>query len=174
MRENNNEDALHQRTSQVASKGCNNISNVSAENAVSLASISDEAPIIGHSRMNVEAQWRPEYGNFICSECGKSFKWKSHLVVHHRTHTGEKPFPCDKCEKRFSQKSKLTTHLRTHTGERPYSCDQCDKRFSTTGNLSDHSRTHTGDRPYKCPICEKAFRYGSNRNEHYKNVHNKK
>ncbi|GBN23718.1 hypothetical protein AVEN_88851-1, partial [Araneus ventricosus] len=95
MRENNHEEAQQQRTSEVAAKGVNNISNIFPDNAVSLASMSDADPIAGPSHMGVESQLRPEYGNFICSECGKSFKWKGHLVVHYRTHTGEKPFPCD-------------------------------------------------------------------------------
>ncbi|GBN48048.1 Zinc finger protein 467 [Araneus ventricosus] len=174
MSENNNEEAQHQRTSEVASKVCNNRSNVSAENAASLASMSDADPIAGPSRMNVESQLRTEHGNFICPECGKSVKSKSHLVEHYRTHTGEKPFPCDKCDKRFSTKYALTTHLRTHTKERPYSCDQCDKRFCTKSDLNRHSLTHTGEKPYECPICKKAFRQSSNRDKHCKNVHNKK
>ncbi|GBN72369.1 Zinc finger and SCAN domain-containing protein 32 [Araneus ventricosus] len=174
MSENNQEEAQHQSISEIVSKVINNRSNDFSDNAVSLSSMSDADPITGPSRLNVEAQIRSEYGNFICPEYGKSFKCKSHLVEHYRTHTGEKPFPCDKCDKCFSTKSNLTTHLRTHTSEKPYSCDQCDKSFSQKCSLDRHSRTHTGERPYKCPMCEKAFKTNSNRNDHCKNVHNKK
>ncbi|GBO22452.1 Zinc finger protein 43 [Araneus ventricosus] len=146
MLKNDDEEAQHKSKTEIDSKGINKRSNVSAENAISLASISDAVPIAGSSRMNVESQLRTEHGNFICPECGKSVKWKSLLVEHYRTHTGEKPFPCDKCDKRFSTKYALTTHLRTHTGEKPY----------------------------ECPICKKAFRQSSNRDKYCNNVHNKK
>ena len=55
-----------------------------------------------------------------CLVCSKNFKCKSQLIIHERTHTGEKPYDCIVCEKRFSSKSNLFTHERTHTGEKPY------------------------------------------------------
>jgi KRAB domain-containing zinc finger protein len=49
-------------------------------------------------------------GGFACDLCGRHFAWKSQLVVHQRTHSGEKPFGCDLCGYRCSEKSSLDRH----------------------------------------------------------------
>src|SRR5277367_4053080 len=75
-----------------------------------------------------ERQSKQRERKYACATCGKWFAHPSHLKIHERYHTGDKPFECSACGKRFSQKSDLTQHERIHTGEKPYSCSHCSKR----------------------------------------------
>ncbi|UYM14376.1 C2H2-type zinc finger protein [Endozoicomonas euniceicola] len=98
----------------------------------------------------------------VCDVCGKKFARSIHLIVHKRTHTGEKPYECDVCQKGFAYSSNLLRHQRTHTGAKPHECDVCKKIFTQSGDLIRHKRTHTGEKPYKCYVCEKGFSASGN------------
>ncbi|CCX11328.1 Similar to Asparagine-rich zinc finger protein AZF1; acc. no. P41696 [Pyronema omphalodes CBS 100304] len=76
--------------------------------------------------------------------CAKAFFQRTHLDIHSRAHTGDKPFHCSEagCGQRFSQLGNLKTHERRHTGEKPYSCDICGKRFAQRGNVRAHKISH--------------------------------
>ncbi|KAG8431229.1 hypothetical protein GDO86_019216 [Hymenochirus boettgeri] len=98
---------------------------------------------------------------FECMRCEKSFKCRSHLIMHQRVHTRERPYVCTECGKTFTQSSNLFRHQRGHRGERPYVCTECGKTFTQSSYLLIHQRTHTGERPYSCSDCGKSFRVSS-------------
>ncbi|KAJ5806118.1 uncharacterized protein N7503_003720 [Penicillium pulvis] len=107
--------------------------------------------------------------------CGKSFAQKTHLDIHTRAHTGDKPFICKEpsCGQRFSQLGNLKTHERRHTGEKPYSCDICHKRFAQRGNVRAHKTTHLQNKPFTCLLddCGKKFTQLGNLKSHQNKFH---
>nr|XP_033787905.1 zinc finger protein 436-like isoform X2 [Geotrypetes seraphini] len=110
---------------------------------------------------------------YPCTECNKSFRYKSRLKWHQFIHTGDKPLACPKCDKCFVHKSQLTRHQIIHTGVRPFTCTACNKRFQDKGHLARHQRTHTDVKPYACTECDKACSQLSHLRKHCQKVHGK-
>lgn len=107
---------------------------------------------------------------YKCLHCGKGFKVLGNLNRHELRHTGGNgiTFPCSVCKKVFIFKTDLMYHMRTHTGEKPYACTMCTSRFADISNLHKHLRIHTGEKPYKCAVCGRAYNQLSSLNTHKK------
>lgn len=97
-------------------------------------------PPVGWYR--VPGDGRPMYE---CHFCQRKFGWKSNLMDHLRTHTGEKPFKCSMCPMAFALSSTMVKHLRTHTGEKPFKCSMCPKRFARQDHRALHMKTHKAE-----------------------------
>ena len=131
-------------------------------------------------------------GVYTCQICEKTFKFKSKLVAHQRTHTNHKPCACDKCGKKFkymchlkrhemihskethckicdevfSCEIVLKEHLVSHANERPYVCVTCGKDFKTKSNLMCHEKSHSDNKPHPCDVCNKSFKMRCHLTEH--------
>ncbi|XP_053678266.1 uncharacterized protein LOC128728654 [Anopheles nili] len=95
---------------------------------------------------------------FQCTECHKSFKRKDYLLIHIRTHTGERRYKCDLCTSAFVHPSNLITHRKLHSSERPYRCNLCGATFKLFAGLKIHRRRCEQKRP-------KAFLNGASAGE---------
>ncbi|KAG8127472.1 hypothetical protein E2320_014392 [Naja naja] len=94
-----------------------------------------------------------------CSECGKSFAYRSLLLIHRKLHTGNGSHLCFVCGDSFPGVWSFAKHLRSHPGVKPYKCGECGERFAKGSDLGAHQRTHQGrKRSQECPKCQKPTR----------------
>ncbi|NWI09464.1 IKZF3 protein, partial [Crypturellus soui] len=109
---------------------------------------------------------RPAGGKLNCDICGLACISLNVLMVHKRSHTGERPFQCNQCGASFTQKGNLLRHIKLHTGEKPFKCHLCSYACQRRDALTGHLRTHSVEKPYKCEFCGRSYKQRSSLEEH--------
>ena len=85
--------------------------------------------------------------NYMCSFCGKGFRFKLAFHNHVRMHTGDRPFRCRACKKSFKQQGHLTVHTQFHclrsvsSGQRMYKCLGCGAQYALNRDLMKHHKS---------------------------------
>ncbi|RXM92284.1 Zinc finger protein Eos [Acipenser ruthenus] len=115
-------------------------------------------------------------GKLKCDICGMVCIGPNVLMVHKRSHTGERPFQCNQCGASFTQKGNLLRHIKLHSGEKPFKCPFCSYACRRRDALSGHLRTHsvsspTVGKPHKCSYCGRSYKQQSTLEEHRERCH---
>ncbi|EGD74894.1 zinc finger protein zfp2 [Salpingoeca rosetta] len=97
---------------------------------------------------------RGQCRNFVCKDCGKAFKHKTHFTRHVFTHNNPPTFVCgytlsngQPCQQGFYRRDHYEYHCRQHTGEKPFECQvkDCGQSFRQASALRRHmQRIHKG------------------------------
>uniref|UniRef100_UPI0037E87E31 zinc finger protein Eos n=1 Tax=Semicossyphus pulcher TaxID=241346 RepID=UPI0037E87E31 len=115
-------------------------------------------------------------GKLQCEVCGMICIGPNVLMVHKRSHTGERPFHCNQCGASFTQKGNLLRHIKLHSGEKPFKCPVCNYACRRRDALAGHLRTHavsspTVGKPFKCTYCSRSYKQQSTLEEHLERCH---
>ncbi|CAF97912.1 unnamed protein product, partial [Tetraodon nigroviridis] len=85
-----------------------------------------------------------------CSDCGKAFKKKGHLLQHGVLHSSDRPYGCSTCSRAFNRRESLTRHEKIHE-EKPFRCPACGRAFRESTSLLNHAASGTCGKPGRGP-----------------------
>ncbi|XP_069081741.1 zinc finger protein Helios isoform X4 [Pleurodeles waltl] len=122
--------------------------------------------------LSLEGGIRLPNGKLKCDVCGMVCIGPNVLMVHKRSHTGERPFHCNQCGASFTQKGNLLRHIKLHSGEKPFKCPFCSYACRRRDALTGHLRTHSVGKPHKCNYCGRSYKQRSSLEEHKERCHN--
>ena len=113
---------------------------------------------------------------YKCGHCKRVFFTRPSLSRHLIKHTNTKPFQCDKCLKSFRDKTDLLHHYKTHT--KPVPCPTCHATFSKSLYLRNHLDKGCPSHPADdriivledmrclCKVCQKVLKSKANAIRH--------
>lgn len=111
-----------------------------------------------------------------CLICQKSYRYKSQLLQHTKTHAKYKEIlKCRVCNKVFKRPGVYNLHILTECGiKKPlYKCEICEKIFEHKYTLKSHIEFKhlKQDNVHKCYLCYRKFIYRSSYDKHFIKFH---
>ena len=109
---------------------------------------------------------------FKCEICGEVSAFESDMKRHRAKHDEERMWYCDgpNCARSFKRKSDMTSHGKTHTNEvQKCPAQGCDYSNMDPRNLRRHMKCHSNKKPLKCPMCPERFKHYQQLKRHKEN-----
>lgn len=82
---------------------------------------------------------------YICHDCGKLYRERSHIIRHLKKHAPSRRFSCpyESCNTKYSRNSNLQQHIKTKHEGLTFDCLTCGAKLSTKSTLKEHMERHT-------------------------------
>ncbi|XP_021697486.1 GDNF-inducible zinc finger protein 1 isoform X2 [Aedes aegypti] len=106
------------------------------------------------STLNQHIKTHTNQRTHTCSVCGYGFKSYTHLNRHIKSVHQDVRFKCDHCEISYGRKDKLRMHMeKTHNIQTYFVCDVCLQSYNCKEKLDDHKTHHEHPKPLQCGVC---------------------
>ena len=132
----------------------------SEDSTSSFAEVLAQAPPKVYTKKNSKKSKKAGETLLKCNQCNYTTRFKEHLTSHMHTHATTRNYMCSDCGQTFKWSHSLKRHQRTHSpaSDFRYTCQFCFKTFSRKDHLSIHESLHTSSgSTFPCTECGKLY-----------------
>uniref|UniRef100_A0A1Q3EXQ3 Putative c2h2-type zn-finger protein n=1 Tax=Culex tarsalis TaxID=7177 RepID=A0A1Q3EXQ3_CULTA len=110
------------------------------------------------STLNQHLKSHTNQRTHTCSVCGFGFKSYTHLNRHIKSVHQDVRYNCEHCEISYGRKDKLRMHMeKVHNIQTYFVCDICLQSYNARDKLEEHKTHHENPKPLQCGVCLAAY-----------------